>query len=381
MQHALRGKRGLRRPNVFEGGKILCSKYRKARRPTPNAQSCASYECGLRLSLSVVWWPGSGSARCSQARRRLHSRATCRLPARPKRCRLRLPRLRGGSNPRSSTSRRFSSPQATASGDDGDDEMDQALPEKHPLLDMFRNRARRPARGVGSGFIVDPKGFILTNQHVIEGATRITVKLQTGETLRGEVVGVDEETDMAVVKVKTSRDLPAVKLGNSDEAQVGDWVLAIGSPFGLEQTVTAGIISTKERQTPVLFELPAFPANRRGDQSRQLRRPARQHARRGDRHQLADRDFDRRLQRHRVRAARRTKPASSIANSSRAAKCGAVISASTSTRSRPNSRASTGCRKPRAQSSRTWPIEKGPAAKAGIQINDIIRRIQRPADR
>ncbi len=143
-----------------------------------------------------------------------------------------------------------SSPQSVASGEDGDDEMDKALPENHPLLDMFRNRSRRPARGVGSGFIIDPKGLILTNQHVIEGATRISVKLQTGETLRGEVVGVDEETDMALVKVNTSRDLPAVKLGNSDEAQVGDWVLAIGSPFGLEQTVTAGIISTKERQTP-----------------------------------------------------------------------------------------------------------------------------------
>ena len=134
-------------------------------------------------------------------------------------------------------------------GDDDEDGEDGDLPPGHPLQDMFRNLQRRPARGVGSGFIVDPKGYILTNQHVIDDASRINVKLQTGEVLRGRVVGVDEETDLAVIKVQTSRDLPAVKLGNSDEVEVGDWVLAIGSPFGLEQTVTAGIISTKERQT------------------------------------------------------------------------------------------------------------------------------------
>ncbi|HEX8852707.1 MAG TPA: trypsin-like peptidase domain-containing protein, partial [Pyrinomonadaceae bacterium] len=126
-----------------------------------------------------------------------------------------------------------------------EDEKD--TPSDNPLLDMLRRRAQRAARGVGSGFIVDPKGLILTNQHVVEGAARITVKLQTGETLRGEVVGVDEETDVAVVRVKPTRDLPSVRLGNSDEVQVGDWVLAIGSPFGLDQTVTAGIISTRER--------------------------------------------------------------------------------------------------------------------------------------
>ncbi len=120
----------------------------------------------------------------------------------------------------------------------------------NPLLDMLRNRAQRPSRGVGSGFIVDPKGLILTNQHVVEGADRIKVKLQSGEELRGTVVGVDDETDLAVVKVNSTRPLPFIKLGNSDDALVGDWVLAIGSPFGLEETVTAGIISTRERVTP-----------------------------------------------------------------------------------------------------------------------------------
>ncbi|HEY0080839.1 MAG TPA: Do family serine endopeptidase [Pyrinomonadaceae bacterium] len=142
----------------------------------------------------------------------------------------------------------ISAPQS-ADGE-GDEEGKEDLPPGHPLQDMFRNLQRRPSVGVGSGFIIDPKGIILTNQHVVDDATRINVKLQTGEVLRGRVIGMDDETDLAVVKVDTPRDLPAVKLGNSNEVEVGDWVLAIGSPFGLDQTVTAGIISTKERRTP-----------------------------------------------------------------------------------------------------------------------------------
>ena len=139
-----------------------------------------------------------------------------------------------------------------------EDEKDDPSSSNNPLLDMFRRQARRPSRGVGSGFIVDSKGYILTNQHVVQGATRITVRLQSGEEFRGVVKGVDEETDIAVVKVETSRDLPTVKLGDSNTAQVGDWVLAIGSPFGLDQTVTAGIISTKERQTPLFTSFQQF---------------------------------------------------------------------------------------------------------------------------
>src|SRR5918911_1492580 len=130
---------------------------------------------------------------------------------------------------------------------DRDDDKDEQG-ANNPLLDMLRRQVRRPARGVGSGFIVDPKGYILTNQHVVQGATRIIVRLQSGEEFRGVVKGIDEETDVAVIKIEASRELPTVKLGNSDEVEVGDWVLAIGSPFGLDQTVTAGIISKKERQ-------------------------------------------------------------------------------------------------------------------------------------
>jgi serine protease Do len=128
----------------------------------------------------------------------------------------------------------------------------------NPLLDMFRRQARRPTRGVGSGFIVSPKGYILTNEHVVEGATRITVGLQSGEKYRGKIVGIDEETDVAVIKIEAPQDLPTVTLGDSNAAEVGDWVLAMGSPFGLDQTVTAGIISKKERETPYFTSFQRF---------------------------------------------------------------------------------------------------------------------------
>lgn len=129
-------------------------------------------------------------------------------------------------------------------------EEDKEDQSSNPLLDMFRRQPRRPSRGVGSGFIVGAKGYILTNHHVIEDATRIIVGLQSGEKYRGTVVGVDSETDVAVIKIDTPKDLPTVTLGDSNAAQVGDWVLAMGSPFGLDQTVTAGIISKKERESP-----------------------------------------------------------------------------------------------------------------------------------
>ncbi|HEY6245567.1 MAG TPA: trypsin-like peptidase domain-containing protein [Pyrinomonadaceae bacterium] len=130
---------------------------------------------------------------------------------------------------------------------DNEDKDDSA---SNPLLDMFRRQQRRPTRGVGSGFIVSPKGYILTNYHVIDEASRIIVGLQSGEKFRATQVGVDPETDVAVIKIDAPRDLPTVTIGDSNAAQVGDWVLAMGSPFGLDQTVTAGIISKKERESP-----------------------------------------------------------------------------------------------------------------------------------
>src|SRR5437763_10697762 len=128
----------------------------------------------------------------------------------------------------------------------------------NPLYDMFRRQPPRPTRGVGSGFIFDPKGYILTNQHVVDGTSRIMIGLQTGERFRGRVVGVDPETDLAVIKIEAGRDLPVMKLGDSNSIQVGDWVLAIGSPFGLEQTVTAGIISKKERDSQLFSNFQRF---------------------------------------------------------------------------------------------------------------------------
>jgi len=105
---------------------------------------------------------------------------------------------------------------------------------------------------LGSGFIVDAKGYIVTNNHVVDKADRIYVKLATDPDGNGpghpaKVVGVDKATDLAVIKIDADRPLPTVKLGNSDSSQVGDWVVAIGSPFSLNQTVTAGIVSAKNR--------------------------------------------------------------------------------------------------------------------------------------
>ena len=105
---------------------------------------------------------------------------------------------------------------------------------------------------LGSGFIVDSKGYIITNNHVIDKADKIYVKLSTDPDTQdlgrpARVIGVDKATDLAVIKIDTSSPLPTVKMGNSDTAEVGDWVEAIGSPFALAQTVTAGIISAKNR--------------------------------------------------------------------------------------------------------------------------------------
>jgi len=101
-------------------------------------------------------------------------------------------------------------------------------------------------KSLGSGFLVDPNGYILTNNHVVENASSIKVKLNDDRVLDAKVVGTDPQTDLAVLKIQGS-SYPTLKLGNSDRVQVGDWVLAFGSPFGLQKTMTAGIISAKGR--------------------------------------------------------------------------------------------------------------------------------------
>ena len=116
-------------------------------------------------------------------------------------------------------------------------------------------------RSLGSGVIVDAKGFIVTNRHVVEKADRIRVRLQDdppGVQHDAKVIGSDQETDLAVIKIDVDHSLPIAKLGNSDSMQVGDWVLAVGSPFGLQATVTAGIVSAKGRNIVPLRQFQSF---------------------------------------------------------------------------------------------------------------------------
>jgi serine protease Do len=134
----------------------------------------------------------------------------------------------------------------------------QQYEQDDPMQDFFdrffdgrQDGPPQAERSLGSGVIVDKRGYILTNNHVVEQATKIQVQLSgnTRTKYTAKVVGVDEDTDLAVIKIEAdNKDLPTAKLGNSDGVQVGDWVLAIGSPFGLQATVTAGIISAKDRQ-------------------------------------------------------------------------------------------------------------------------------------
>jgi serine protease Do len=105
----------------------------------------------------------------------------------------------------------------------------------------------RKMQSLGSGFIIDPAGIVVTNNHVIEGADEITVTLQDNTSLKATLIGRDERTDVAVLKVTPEKPLPSVKFGDSDTARVGDWVLAIGNPFGLGGSVTAGIVSARGR--------------------------------------------------------------------------------------------------------------------------------------
>jgi len=108
-------------------------------------------------------------------------------------------------------------------------------------------RPERRAQSLGSGFIIDAYGLVVTNNHVIEGADEVSVILQDNTTLKAEIVGRDETGDIALLKVKADKPLPTVDFGDSNVSRVGDWVLAIGNPFGLGGTVTAGIVSARSR--------------------------------------------------------------------------------------------------------------------------------------
>jgi serine protease Do len=129
------------------------------------------------------------------------------------------------------------------------------LPEDHPLREFFERfgggepgqQGPRQLRSLGSGFVIDEAGYVVTNHHVIKQADAVSVVLQDDTRLEAEVVGSDPKTDLALLKVDAERDLTAVDWGNSAKAEVGDWVLAIGNPFGLGGSVTAGIVSARGR--------------------------------------------------------------------------------------------------------------------------------------
>lgn len=124
-----------------------------------------------------------------------------------------------------------------------------------PFEDMFRGQgnimpppANRPSqRGIGSGVLIDPSGIILTNNHVVAGGGKVVVRTNDGREFTASEVLTDPKTDIAIVKIQSNSPLPFARLGDSDASQVGDWVIALGQPFGLESTVTAGIVSAKNR--------------------------------------------------------------------------------------------------------------------------------------
>ena len=129
-----------------------------------------------------------------------------------------------------------------------------SFPQGSPFGDMFRHHFDQqgqsetgPSHALGSGFIVDPAGYVVTNNHVVDGANKITVTLDDGQTYPAKVVGRDAKTDLAVLKIDAPKPLPYVAFGDSGKERVGDWVVAVGNPFGLGGTVTAGIVSAHDR--------------------------------------------------------------------------------------------------------------------------------------
>ena len=127
------------------------------------------------------------------------------------------------------------------------------LPPGSPLEDLFKDllgpgqNVPRHVTSLGSGFIIDPSGLVVTNNHVIEDADQITVTLNDGRSFPARLLGRDDKTDLALLKISSKSPLPSAQWGDSDRARVGDWVMAIGNPFGLGSTVTAGIVSARNR--------------------------------------------------------------------------------------------------------------------------------------
>jgi serine protease Do len=128
----------------------------------------------------------------------------------------------------------------------GEEDLDQFFKD---FLDRQRrnNPQQHRMTSLGSGFVIDPSGYIVTNNHVISGAEEITVRLHDDTELKAKLIGTDEKTDLALLKVETPKPIASLNWGDSDALRIGDWVLAIGNPFGLGGTVTAGIVSARNR--------------------------------------------------------------------------------------------------------------------------------------
>jgi serine protease Do len=166
----------------------------------------------------------------------------------------------------------------TPGDDDGDDDDNgggnNANPfgPNSPFAPFFRGipQQQQPTRGEGSGFIIRPDGVILTNAHVVNGASEVTVRLTDRHEYIAKVIGIDTKSDVAVIKIP-AKDLPTVKLGDSHNLKVGEWVLAIGAPFGFDNSATAGIVSAKGRTLPdsgyipfIQTDVPINPGNSGG---------------------------------------------------------------------------------------------------------------------
>jgi serine protease Do len=160
--------------------------------------------------------------------------------------------------------------------DDGGGNNNSPFGPNSPFAPFFHGlpfqapQQQQPSRGEGSGFIIRPDGFILTNAHVVNGASEVTVRLTDRHEYTAKVVGIDTKSDVAVIKI-AAKDLPTVKLGDSRNLRVGEWVLAIGAPFGFENSATAGIVSAKGRTLPdsgyipfIQTDVPINPGNSGG---------------------------------------------------------------------------------------------------------------------
>lgn len=148
--------------------------------------------------------------------------------------------------------------EGSSRGADADLQKRFGIPEGSPFEEFFKKfghgdgfpdqfRNDQPREGLGSGFILDPEGWLVTNHHVVDGADRVTVLLNDGREFDADIVGLDEKTDLALLRIEAKEALPFVELGDSDEIRVGEDVMAVGNPFGLGGTVTSGIVSAKGR--------------------------------------------------------------------------------------------------------------------------------------